>query len=197
MISYLSGTIEDVKEQCLTVNSGILGLMVYVARPTFFQRGDSVKLYIHLHWNQEQGPTLFGFKDELEKTVFLLITSCSGMGPKVALSVLAHLEAHEFLEAIQTANDRALSNVNGIGNKKAEQMILQLKHKVGLLIKSGVTISSNAQQWHEIMEVLTSLHYSRQEISRAMDYLKQVPEISNAPFDQRIRHALSFLAKKA
>ena len=92
-----------------------------------------------------------------------------------------------------------LSKVTGIGSKKAEQMIVQLKHKVTRLIKSGVLLTSSheTKQWHDIAAVLESLHYSRQEVSDAMRYLATMHHSSDVPFDQQIRHALSFLSKKA
>ena len=67
----------------------------------------------------------------------MLVIGCSGIGPKIALAVLAHLGAQGFVEVVSCGDERALSKVNGIGPKKAEQIIVQLKHKVSKLISSG------------------------------------------------------------
>jgi len=198
MINTISGTIQEVIDGQITIDVGGIGLGLQVPQATPFMVGQKVNLLVHMHWNQENGPSLFGFNTALEKTVFLMITSCSGLGPKLAMAVLAQLGASEFLEAVQTGNDGALSNVSGIGAKKAEQIIVQLKHKVAKLVESGANLgaSSTLHERHNINQVLKSLNYSRQEISAAMNYLNEQYADSTVAFDQLMRHALAFLAKR-
>ncbi len=153
-----------------------------------------------MHWNQEQGPSLFGFLSELEKTVFLLIISCSGIGPKIALAALGELTPAQFLQAIQEGNTKALSSVSGIGAKKAEQMILNLKDKVTKLIQTqgiiGTSDETNAlAQWSNVTQVLQSLNYSKGEIEAAMRYIGKECAGRSLPFDELLRKALSFLSK--
>ncbi len=197
MISTITGSIKAVEGKLLTVDIGFLSLAVQVPLGAQFVKGKKVELFTHMHWNQEQGPTLFGFATELERMVFLLVISCSGLGPKIALAVLADLGPQAFIQAVQQGNDKVLSKVSGIGAKKAEQVIVQLKHKVAKLVKSGVKLDGAAQltQWNNITEVLESLNYSRAEITAAMKHLSNEYVGSDMPFDQLIRHALSFLAK--
>lgn len=198
MIHYLSGTIKEIQDNFLTIVTSGIGYGVQVYNPTSFMVADSVELYIYTHWNQEQGPSLFGFSNTLDRTVFLLIISCSGIGPKIGLATLAHLGSQGFLEAVQTANEKALSSVSGVGAKKAEQIIVHLKHKVAKLIESEQVSTGSVQleQWHQISEVLRSLNYSKQEITAAVAHLTQNYVGAALNFDQRMRHALSFLAKK-
>jgi holliday junction DNA helicase RuvA len=198
MINTISGTIQEVADMHITIDIGAIGMGLHVPQSNIFMVGQKVHLLVHMHWNQENGPSLFGFNTPLEKTVFLLITSCSGLGPKLAMAVLAQLGASEFLEAVQTGNDDALSNVSGIGAKKAEQIIVQLKHKVAKLVESGANLgtSSALHERHNINQVLKSLNYSRQEISAAMNYLNEQYADSTVAFDQLMRHALAFLAKR-
>jgi Holliday junction DNA helicase RuvA len=201
MLNSLKGTITSAQEQRLLVDCGAWTITLQVPDAGLFKAGSQGEIYTHLHWNQEQGPSLFGFKSELERTVFLLITSCSGLGPKIALAVLAHMGVGPFIDAISRGDEQALSKVSGIGAKKAEQMVVQLKHKVAALVKSGVDLGSTAQeaeQWNNISQVLDSLHYTRPEISRAMKHLTDMYAGAPAiPFDQLMRQALSFLSKKA
>ncbi len=199
MISYINGIIKNIQGQLVIIDIGSIGLAVHVPENSIFKVGEKTLLHMHMHWNQEQGPSLYGFVSELERTVFLLVTSCSGLGPKIALAVLAQLGAQAFLAAIQSGDERALSKVSGIGIKKAEQMIVQLKHKVAKLLDSGIKIegSGELEQWRNVSEVLSSLHYSQTEIARAMKYLNEHHANNNASFDQLIRHALSFLVKKS
>ena len=126
------------------------------------------KIYAYLHWNQEHGPALYGFQKELDKVVFLLIIGCSGIGPRIGLAILADLGAQEFLDAIYTGNEKSLSKVSGIGAKKAEQVIVHLKHKVDQLLKSGITVASSGEhaQWSMVTDALYALNYSRSEITQ-------------------------------
>lgn len=200
MFAHLSGTIKSLSTQLLVVDVNSIGFSVQVARETSFTLEQKVHLHTHMHWNQEQGPSLFGFATEAERTVFLLLISCSGVGPKLALAVLADLGVAPFLEAVQAGNESALSSVSGIGEKKAEQIIVHLKHKVAKLMSSGVVATFEGakvdERWHEISQVLQTLNYSRPEISAAMNYVRETCAGKQEPFDQMMRHALSFLSKK-
>ena len=198
MINSISGTIKDVKEQALVVDIGPLGLLVAVPAGIKFHEGQKVDLVTYMHWNQEQGPSLFGFEHEFERTVFMLIIGCAGIGPKIGLAVLAHLGAQGFLEVISSGDERALSKVNGIGPKKAEQIIIQLKHKVSQLISSGQGSydDTKAKAWQEVSQALESLNYTRTEISQAMQYLTAHHAGVDVPFDQMLRQALGFLSKR-
>lgn len=163
------------------------------------QIGSQATVHVYMHWNQEQGPSLYGFSSELDKTVFLMIISCSGIGPKLGIAVLAAMSAQDFLGAIQTGNDKAFSAISGIGSKKAEQLVLQLRDKVAKLVKSGVELDEASQggHWHTVSQALASLNYTRAEITQTMKYLSQTYGGTALTFDQLMRHALSYLAKKS
>jgi Holliday junction DNA helicase RuvA len=199
MINLLHGTIKDIKDQVLVLDIGPIGFEVYVANSLLFNVNDTVNLFIHLQWNQEQGPTLFGFQTETDKQIFQLIIGCSGIGPKIALAILNQLGASAFLHAIQTDNEEMLSKVSGIGIKKAEQMIVHLRHKVKKLFELGISIDKSSvqarQQWNDIINALESLHYSRPEINKVMKYLTETCTDPAVPFEHLMRKALSFLSK--
>lgn len=198
MIYTVTGVVKAQYDQSLLIEAGPFGFLIQVPQGSGFQVGTTVMLQTYLHWNQEQGPTLFGFASDTEREVFLLIISCSGVGPKIGLAVLAQIGSQSFIRAIQQEDVAALSKVSGIGAKKAEQIIVQLKHKVANLIKLGIQLDDGGdiESWHTIGEVLESLNYSRNEINLAMKHLKQEYPNTQLPFDQLMRHALSFLSKK-
>ena len=197
MIGWIQGTVKTLHEQSIILITGPIGLEIFVANPTAYQANQTVELYLHLHWNQEQGPTLYGFENREEKLVFLSIISCSGIGPKLALAILGHGGASSFVQAITNENISFLTSIPGIGKKKAEQLIVQIKHKVAKLLEKGIVLgNSNLSELQQISEVLSSLHYSRTEITAALEYLKS-GHAENISFDLMIRKALSFLAKRA
>lgn len=199
MIDFLKGVITDIGEHKVILLVHDVGFSLAVPLGSSYQRDQEVTIFTHLHWNQEQGPSLFGFTNALERTVFTMILDCSGIGPKIALSVLADLGVERFVAAVQDGAEKELSSVSGIGAKKAEQMIVQLRHKVAKLVKSGISLShlGKSSQWQEIVQVLESLNYSKPEISDAVKYLRETAKSESHTFDQLMRHALSFLAKRA
>jgi Holliday junction DNA helicase RuvA len=199
MVNYITGVVKVREKQLITLDIGAMGLAVHVPNASLFTAQEHEKITVHtyFHWNQENGPTLFGFLTELERTIFLLVIGCSGIGPKIALAVLDGMLPHQFLDAIQTGNEGALSKISGIGSKKAEQMMVQLKHKVAQLLKSGIDLGchGSAPQWNTISEVLSSLNYSPIEINRTIKYLNDNHVQEAFSFDKMMRHALSFLSK--
>jgi Holliday junction DNA helicase RuvA len=200
MINYITGIVKEREKQLITLEVGAFGVAVQVPNAALFGSGDggAVTVYTYLHWSQENGPTIFGFLTPLERTVFILVIGCSGIGPKIALALLEGMAVHQFLDAIQTGNDAALSKVNGIGAKKAEQIIVALKHKVAQLIKSGAFVeqSSTTTHWSTLSDALGSLSYSPAEIARTMKYLNETQVEENIPFDKLLRYALAFLSKQ-
>lgn len=199
MIHSLSGIIQARKKQAVIVTVGPIACELAVADESQFAQGKNCTIFTYLHWNQEQGPSLYGFASEADRAVFLLVTSCNGVGPRLGLAVLADLGASLFVSAVKKADVSALSNVSGIGVKKAEQIIVQLKHKVDNLIDSGFELDSgsDAIDWHTISEALKALNYSRNEISQALAYVRSKQTEGQQTFDQLLRHALSYLSKSA
>jgi Holliday junction DNA helicase RuvA len=197
MLSYIEGVVKNAHEQAIIVETGSWGLSLAVANPFQFEIGSKMIIHTYLHWNQEQGPTLFGFAKELDRTIFLLIISASGIGPKLALAVLEEMGPAAFLDAIATDNIDALTKVSGIGQKKAEQIIVHLRHKVTALLKSGIEVGAagTSKHWTQVTQVLSSLNYTQTEITRTMKHLHEEYPKSSMPFDQLMRHALSFLSK--
>ena len=199
MLQQLSGIITSIEQSSLVIEVGGIGFLVCVAYPERFSLDAELTIPVYLHWNQEQGPSLFGFVSVLDKQIFMLIISCSGLGPKIGLAILSGLGAAPFLQAIQQADSKILSTVPGIGLKKAEQIIVQLKHKVDQMLKSGVIAQGEGSfgHWSQVTQVLHSLNYSHEEISQAMSFVGKKEGVSQMTFDQLMRSALSFLAKKS
>ena len=199
MLVHITGKISSIATSSIGVDVHGIGFELQIAHASQFYKDQLVTLPVYFHWNQEQGPTIFGFTSELEKTVFLLVISCSGIGPKMGLAILSHLAPAVFLKAIQENDEKTVSSVSGIGPKKAEQIIVQLRHKVGKLIESGAVTDTQTdgtlEQWRNVTQVLQSLNYSRSEIDGAIAHMRK-ESTAGMNFDGLIRQALSFLAKR-
>ncbi len=211
MIAYLKGKLKFSHQNSLVIEVSGLGFQVQVPDEKYFDIGKEVELNISMVWNQETGPALFGFKTGTEKSIFDLVLSCSGCGPKIGLAVLNTMNPTMFLSAIACADVKSLSKVNGIGAKKAESMILQLKDKITkfeLYETSGSSGDNLAgktedtaglkhfEKLKDVNQALESLGYSRFEINNAMGQVKNSLDISVAKFDEILRRALMCLARK-
>ena len=199
MIATISGIITSVCEQQIVIEQAGIGFEIFVATPTSYTIQQQITLQTYLHWNQENGPTLYGFHTVIEKMIFLLIISCSGIGPKIGLAVLHHLEPATFLQAILEENIKVLSSISGIGAKKAEQISVALKHKVAKLLKDQPDLTSSSttlSNWKDLTDTLTSLGYSPSEIKAATNFLKESNVDTSTPLSTILRKTLAFLATK-
>jgi Holliday junction DNA helicase RuvA len=200
VFDFLSGSITTVKEKTITLSIGGMGFTIYVPKTSDFTPNSTTTLYTYFHWNQENGPSLYGFASELDRTVFLLIIDCPKIGPGIGMNILSQLSASQFLEIVSTSNQEALSDINGIGTKKAEQIIVELKHKVQKMLNNGQLKVDQQQQsfvqWQHLSEVLSSLNYTKQEIAKVTQHLAEKNSGQNYPLDQLIRAALAYLSQK-
>ena len=200
MIDHIKGTVSAQYPNTIGVAmSEAISLSIMVPQETKFAIGQSINLYIHFHWHQDNGPTLYGFTSPVERQVFQLIISCSGIGPKIGLAILHHMPAQGFVATIIEENVQHLSSVQGIGKKKAETIILHLKDKAAKLLEKGIIPTEempNTQNLQDITQTLASLNYTKQEISSAMDHVKHQENFAALSFDILLRKALLFLSKR-
>lgn len=200
MIDLIKGSVTSHYPQIIALAvSDSLHFSVTVPDEAKFPLSQQVTLYIYFHWHQENGPALYGFASPLDRQVFQLIISCSGIGPKIGMAILHHMSASSFVAAIAEENVQALSAVQGIGKKKAETIILYLKDKAFKLLETGTINtqeSGNAQHLQEVSQTLASLNYSKPEISSALDYVKKLDEYKSLAFDGLLRKALVYLSKQ-
>ena len=195
MLAYITGTVSFTQESSLILQVAGFGFLIFMPEGYFFAQNQAVTLYVYLHWQQDQAPTVYGFKTEAEKTIFCLLLECSGIGPKVALAVLSKLGIEQIVHAIHQEDARILSSAPGVGIKKAEQMILHLKHKVDKI--AGLTYQANesSSALHDVIQALNALNYSKAEISFAINQLKHDESAQNKTFDYMLKKALAHLAK--
>ena len=131
MLGFVSGKVVSIYEGTAVVENNGLGFELAVSSNTLdsLKTGADVKLFTYLQL-REDGLTLFGFATVEEKEVFLKLISVSGIGPKVALSVLSGLKMSDLSSAIVTGDMAVLTSVKGLGKKTAERIVLELKDKV-------------------------------------------------------------------
>jgi Holliday junction DNA helicase RuvA len=145
MIAHLRGTIVEKHPNQLILEASGVGYDVQIPVSTYTTLGDTgavVALRIHTHV-REDALQLFGFATAEEKIVFERLISVSGIGPKLAVTVLSGLSTPELIEAIRSGNVQKLVRIPGVGKKTAERIILELKDKlvgVEAMSKSGAPV---------------------------------------------------------
>ena len=132
MIARLSGTVLDLRTDRVVLDVGGVGYDLAIPLGTFSALppvGEKAVLHVHTHV-REDALLLFGFATPQEKYVFERLISVSGIGPKVALTVLSGLPLPDLVRAIATQNARVLATIPGVGKKLAERLGLELKEKL-------------------------------------------------------------------
>lgn len=168
MISYLKGGIAEKLDNKLIIECGNIGYEVYVSNNTYVSigsEGEYCKIYTFMQV-KEDGISLFGFSTTEERDMFNLLISVSGIGPKVALSILSGMKLSELMGAIASGDSVLLTRIKGLGKKTAERVVLELQDKVspvGISVDINPTLITNNQSIDEACTVLISLGLNKNE----------------------------------
>lgn len=189
MIARLDGKIGNLRGNSVILMVGGVGYQVFVTTYTIGRLAGLEEASLHIHTHvREDAFLLYGFLEETELTMFELLISVSGIGPKVALSILSIADTKTLGTAIAHKDPSILTRVSGVGKKMAERIILELQNKVEAM---DLADQEGALADHEALEALTALGYSA---TQARDALKTVPrEVTDVSL--RIRQALKNLGK--
>ena len=169
MISLLTGTVRSISSDRLIVEVGGFGVSVLVNPQTSAQAtlGAQIQLFTSLVV-REDSLTLFGFINDESRTLFELVQTVSGIGPKVALSILGALTPEDLGRAIAQEDVAVIEKVPGIGRKGAQRLILELKGKLSDL-STGQSYTSHQPAWREqLTSALVSLGFSPKESDAAI-----------------------------
>jgi Holliday junction DNA helicase RuvA len=194
MIASVRGILLFVALDHAVVEIGGLGLMVYAPRPVLAGLGEiggEVRLYTHLHIREDL-LALYGFASPDQRHLFETLLSVSGIGPKVALSLLSAAPADELRLIIASGDTVRLSRVPGIGKKTAERLVLELKGKLDIKGIPAVSAATPGQLAvnAELAEMLVSLGFSAAEANSAIAAL---PADAPPRLEERLRLALRHL----
>ncbi len=201
MIASLTGRLAFKAPTHLILDVHGVGYEAYIPLSTYYglpNLSESISLSVHTHV-REDAIQLFGFLTSQEKDAFVLLTSVSGVGPKLALSVLSALPVSDLVSAIQSGDVEKLTTVPGIGNKSASRLVLELKDTVGKL-QPGLSPASDSPRqgqdatFDDALSALVNLGYRPQDAKEALKRVKK----SNAEaivLKDMIRESLKELAR--
>lgn len=188
MIGRLRGTIVDRGRETIVLEVGSVGYLVSVTPRTLSDLpgvGEEVVLHTHLHVREDQ-LALFGFGTTGDKELFGMLLGVSGVGPKVAMSILATMTYEQLGAAVASDDIPALTAVPGIGKRSAQKLLLELKPKMDLL----EDVSTVTGPMGEVREALEGLGYGADEIRVT---LADMP--NDLPIEELLKRSLQQLGK--
>jgi Holliday junction DNA helicase RuvA len=179
MIGYLSGNIIQIKPTQVLLDVNGVGYQINISISTFEKISDSKNVSLFIHTNVRQDAiNLYGFFSQEEKEMFELLISISGIGPKLALSILSGISVDDLSDSISKGNLDRLISIPGVGRKTAERIVLELKSK----ISEFETVFSSKFDYsirQQAIAALVTLGYNQKNSEKVVrDLLTENPSLS-------------------
>lgn len=186
MYGYISGIIKEIEPSYIIIDNHGIGYQIYVPNPYGFMKEKEYTIYTYSNIREDEY-TLYGFKTKEEKELFLKLISVKGLGPKMALPMLATGSINLLEEAIETENINYLKKFPKIGDKVAKQVILDLKGKLNV-INTG--LFKREEHTNELNDALLGLGYKQADIKKVISKVD-----SSLSLEMQIKEALKLLLK--
>ncbi|MGH9602756.1 MAG: Holliday junction branch migration protein RuvA [Terriglobales bacterium] len=171
MIAHLRGRLLAKHPNQAVVEAGGVGYDLTISVPTFSELpalGSEVALFVHTHV-REDALALYGFLRPAEKKLFERLIGVSGIGPKLAITILSGMAAEDMVAALRTGDAARLTRIPGIGKKTAERMVLELRDKLeGLVAAPQAPLGSATPVEEDVLSALMNLGYSRPASERGL-----------------------------
>jgi len=196
MIAHLRGKLLAKHPNQAIVETGGVGYDVTISVPTFTDlpaAGADVALHVHTHV-REDIIALYGFMRSSEKVLFEKLITVSGIGPKLAITILSGMPADEMVGAIRGNDIARLTRIPGIGKKTAERMVLELRDKLPEAVPAVTPAPSTMSATEEdVLSALVNLGYQRSAAEKALEASKKHGK--GGSFDALFRGVLASLSK--
>lgn len=199
MINQITGKILHKSPTECTIEAGGIGYQVFIPVTTFDRLpdvGETATVFTHLHV-REDAMQLFGFLTKQDKELFRKLITISGVGPKLAQTVMSGLSYDELIRAIRQGNVIQLNKIAGVGRKTAERLVVELRDKLAEIElaeeQTGIRTSDTVQA--EALLALTTLGYSRNASENALRNASAELNDENVSLEQLIKATLRRLGK--
>ena len=196
MIAHLRGRLLSKHPNQAIVETAGVGYEITISVPTFSElpaTGGEVALHIHTHV-REDALALYGFLRQSEKQIFEKLLSVSGIGPKLAITILSGMPADEMAGAIRNNDVAKLTRIPGIGKKTAERMVLELRDKMPKeMFGEAAALPAISPAEEDVLSALVNLGYQRAAAERALATVSRNGKTQ--PFDVLFRQSLAALSK--
>ena len=194
MIDQISGKIISINDNYVVLEVGGLGIKVNISAnfASKLVNEDLITLVTYLNV-REDALDLYGFKNDSERNLFLMLISISGIGPKLAVSILSWVEIEELKSNILSGDIKSLTSIPGVGAKTAKRIIIELKDKLSKNTTTELGFDDNfgSKISKDVLSALVGLGYSE---SIAIDAFKRInPANSDKSIESLIKEALKIL----
>ena len=194
MIDQISGKIISINDNYVVLAVGGLGIKVNISASfaSKLVNEDLITLVTYLNV-REDALDLYGFKNDSERNLFLMLISISGIGPKLAVSILSGVELDELKSNILSGDIKSLTSIPGVGAKTAKRIIIELKDKLSKTTTTELGFEDNfgSKISKDVLSALVGLGYSE---SIAIDAIKRMnPANSDKSIESLIKEALKIL----
>lgn len=200
MITYLHGSLAKKTPTEIIVDVGGIGYSVHVSLSTYEQLPEvNSEIHILTYYHvREDAQLLYGFISETEREMFKLLVSVSGIGPRMAQTILSGIRPDELVKTISVGAISTLTAIPGVGKKTAERLVVELKDKVSKLegtekIFDLPTSSSSIR--NEALTALISLGFAREKAEHALRYALNELNGKAISVEELIKKALQFSGK--
>lgn len=193
MIARLAGTLVERRAEAAVIDVGGVGYLVNLSAQSIAKlpaEGGRVQLRTYTHV-REDALQLFGFASPEEEQLFLLLIGVSGVGPRLASTILSGMPANELARAIVNSEHARLTKIGGVGKKTAERLVVELKDK---LVKLGLTGRASSEPsasspGSSLLSALLNLGYKQATAERAAENARRALGEA-APLEDQLREAL-------
>jgi Holliday junction DNA helicase RuvA len=195
MIAHLRGKLLAKHPNQAIVETGGVGYDVTISVPTFSDLpavGNEVALHIHTHV-REDSIALYGFLRSAERQLFEKLITVSGIGPKLAITILSGMPADQMVGAIRGNDVARLTRIPGIGKKTAERMVLELRDKLPAGGVSVAAVPAMGAVEEDVLSALVNLGYQRATAERALAAVEKNGK--SGAFEAMFREALAMLSR--
>jgi len=193
MIAHVRGKLLVKHPNRAVVETGGVGYDISISVPTFSDLptlGSEVALHIYTHV-REDVIALYGFLKSDEKELFEKLITVSGIGPKLAVTILSGMAAEEMTGAIRTSDIARLTRIPGVGKKTAERMVVELRDKLPETTAGGPMAPIRTAVEEDVVSALLNLGYQRPAAEQALTSAAK----NGGSFEAMFRSALAMLAK--
>lgn len=197
MIASLRGKLIEKHPNAVVIDAGGVGYAVTVPISTFShvgELGEQVRLLIHTHV-REDALALYGFSGGREKELFEKLIAISGIGPRLAITILSGLPTDELVDAIRAGDAKRLTRIPGVGRKTGERIALELREKIESSGDDDVpegAVRPGAMQ-HDVVSALVNLGCNRDAADKAVR--KAVAEGAAAEFEPLFRRSMELMSR--
>jgi Holliday junction DNA helicase RuvA len=192
MIAHIRGQLLSKQPSQVIVDAGGVGYDIAISIPTYSSLpGEGTQVALHIYTQvREDALALYGFAERAEKQLFERLITVTGVGPRLALTILSGLSAEQTIAAIRAQDHATLTRIPGVGKRLAERLVVELKDKLDDLSRPAPVVHHAGAASDDVLSALVNLGYQRAAAQKALEAAVAKDKAAGDDFDALFRAAL-------